>query len=117
VLSNLIENATKYAPAGTEILVRARRADYLVRVEVADQGPGIPASSLPHLFDPFVRVDLGRPRPKGLGLGLAVARGLVEAHGGRIWAENRQQGGALFVMTLPLSLSDNVHSSAQAGAA
>jgi two-component system sensor histidine kinase KdpD len=115
VLSNLIENATKYAPAGTEILVRARRADHLVRVEVADQGPGIPASSLPHLFDPFVRVNLGRPRPKGLGLGLAVAKGLVEAHGGRIWAENRQQGGALFVMTLPLS--DNEHSSAQAGAA
>jgi two-component system sensor histidine kinase KdpD len=115
VLSNLIENATKYAPAGTEILVRARRADHLVRVEVADQGPGIPASSLPHLFDPFVRVDLGRRRPKGLGLGLAVAKGLVEAHGGRIWAENRQQGGALFVMTLPLS--DNEHSSAQAGAA
>jgi two-component system sensor histidine kinase KdpD len=115
VLSNLIENATKYAPAGTEILVRARRADHLVRVEVADQGPGIAASSLPHLFDPFVRVDLGGPRAKGLGLGLALARGLVEAHGGRIWAENRLQGGALFVMTLPLG--ENEHSFPQAAPA
>ncbi|HEX8969728.1 MAG TPA: DUF4118 domain-containing protein [Chloroflexota bacterium] len=113
VLSNLIENATKYAPAGSQIVVRARRSDREVRVEVVDQGPGLPEWSLPHLFDPFVRVDVGGPRPKGLGLGLAVARGLVEAHGGRIWAQNRPGGGALFGLTLPLG--DNEPSSAQAG--
>jgi two-component system, OmpR family, sensor histidine kinase KdpD len=103
VLSNLVENATKYAPAKTEILVRARRAEHEVRVEVADQGPGIPVSSLPHLFDPFFRGDVGRSQLKGLGLGLAVAKGLVEAHGGRIWAENRPKGGAVFALALPLS--------------
>lgn len=104
VLSNLIENATRYAPAGTDILVWARRAGDDVRVEIADQGPGIPAASVPRLFDPFYRVDAGAASlgPKGIGLGLAVARGLVEAHGGRISAENRPEGGATFALTLPL---------------
>jgi two-component system sensor histidine kinase KdpD len=106
VLSNLIENATKYAPAGTDILVRARRAGAEVRVEVADQGPGIPAPSLPHLFDPFYRVDKGKLRSKGLGLGLAVAKGLVDAHGGRIWVDGRPGGGAAFTFTLPLGERD-----------
>jgi two-component system sensor histidine kinase KdpD len=115
VLSNLIENATKYAPAGTGILVRARRAGGEARVEVADRGPGIPAASLPRLFDPFYRVDNGKPRPKGLGLGLAVAKGLVEAHGGRISVEGRPGGGAVFTFTLPLG--DPERQSAGAGAA
>jgi two-component system sensor histidine kinase KdpD len=56
-----------------------------------------------HLFDPFYRVADGTPRPAGLGLGLAVAKGLVEAHGGRIWVENRPGGGSRFVFTLPLA--------------
>jgi signal transduction histidine kinase len=57
---------------------------------------------MPHLFDPFYRVDHGQPRPKGLGLGLAVAKGLVEAHDGRIWVNCRPDGGAVFTFTLPL---------------
>jgi two-component system sensor histidine kinase KdpD len=101
VLSNLIENAAKYSPPGTQIVVRARRAGREVRVEIADEGPGIPPSSVPHLFDPFYRVDEATPRAKGLGLGLAVAKGLVEAHAGRIWVENRPGGGSLFQITLP----------------
>jgi len=99
VLSNLIENAAKYTPPGTEIAVRARRDGPNLRVEVADRGPGIPPSALPHLFEPFYR---GSTSSKGLGLGLTIARGLVEAHGGRLWAENRSDGGARFVLELPI---------------
>ncbi len=102
VLSNLIENAAKYAPAGAEIRVAAQRADGELEVEVADRGPGIPPDALPHLFEPFYRVP-NAGRPKGTGLGLAVAKGIVEAHGGRIWAENRAEGGARFAFTLPLN--------------
>ena len=105
VLSNLLENAAKYSPAGTEIGVAVRQTNGEIRISIEDRGPGIPPASLPHLFDPFYRVADGTPRPAGLGLGLAVAKGLVEAHGGRIWVENRQGGGARFVFTLPVERS------------
>jgi two-component system, OmpR family, sensor histidine kinase KdpD len=101
VVYNLIENATKYAPAGTDISLTAARSGQDVAIAVEDRGPGIPAQALPHLFDPFYRVTDRRPRPDGLGLGLAIVKGLVEAHGGRVWAENRAGGGARFTFTLP----------------
>jgi two-component system sensor histidine kinase KdpD len=101
VISNLIENAVKYTPAGTEICVSARMADDEVEVDVADRGPGIPDAAIPRLFDAFYRAsDSGQAR--GSGLGLAVAKGLVEAHAGTIRVENREGGGARFVFTLPL---------------
>jgi two-component system sensor histidine kinase KdpD len=103
VLYNLIENATKYAPPGTEIDVSVTPNVREVSVAVEDRGPGIPATALPYLFDPFYRVIDGRPRPQGLGLGLAIVKGLVEAHAGRVWAENRAGGGARFTFTLPVS--------------
>jgi two-component system sensor histidine kinase KdpD len=104
-LYNLIENATKYAPQQTEILVEVRSEGSNVSVIVADRGPGIPPSALPHLFDPFYRaIDrANQPRPGGLGLGLAVVKGLAEAHGGGVTAENRAGGGARFTLTLPIS--------------
>jgi two-component system sensor histidine kinase KdpD len=103
VLYNLVENAAKYSPPDTEIAVDARRDGGVVRVQVSDRGPGIPAASLPYLFEPFYRVIDGKPRPQGLGLGLAIVKGLVEAHGGRVWAENRAGSGARFTFTLPVS--------------
>ena len=101
-LSNLIENATKYAPSGTQIRVAARMSDGEVRVEVYDEGPGIPQDALPHLFEPFYRATTEAPKQKGTGLGLAVTKGLVEAHSGQVSAENRPEGGAQFSFTLPL---------------
>jgi len=107
VLSNLIENAARHTPPGTEISVRARRDGGEVRLEVADRGPGIPTAALARLFDAFYQGhDQGAPRTKGLGLGLAIAKGLVEAHGGRIWAENRPEGGARFVIALPIGIAE-----------
>lgn len=100
VLSNLIENAAKYSPAGTDIDVSAAVDGDSVRIEVADRGPGIPPGEARSLFAPFRRLrrDL---RSTGTGLGLAIARRLVEAHGGRIGVEPRPGGGSRFVFTLP----------------
>lgn len=102
VLTNLIENAVHHTEAGTQLAVRVRREDDRVEVEVADDGPGIPGTLLASVFEPFARARSRKGPAAGTGLGLAVARGLVEAHGGRIDAHNRSEGGASFTFTLPL---------------
>ena len=102
VLSNLVENAVSHTPEGTEVAIAVRASGQHVEIAVADTGPGIPSDSLPHIFKPFYRVPR-QTLAAGSGLGLAVARGLVEAHGGSIRAENRTVGGARFVFTLPLT--------------
>jgi K+-sensing histidine kinase KdpD len=102
VLSNLIENAVRHTPPGTNVWVDARRADAALAVSVSDDGPGIPADARQRLFDPFVRSGDRRGAPRGAGLGLAIARGLVEAHGGRIVADERPGGGTVVRFTLPL---------------
>ena len=104
VLSNLLENAAKYAPAGSPIDISARRRGDEVEVEVADRGPGVPPDAASRLFEPFFRVRHSGG-PTGLGLGLAVAKGLVEAHGGRISVLGRAGGGARFLFTLPIAPS------------
>jgi two-component system sensor histidine kinase KdpD len=104
VLSNLIENAVRHTPAGTEIWISIDQDGTDAVVTVSDAGPGIPDAALAHLFDPFVRAARRRGGPGGVGLGLAIARGLVAAHGGRITAANRAEGGAIFRFTLPLAL-------------
>jgi two-component system sensor histidine kinase KdpD len=100
VLVNLLENATKYTPAGSAIRVSARRTDAAIEVAVEDRGPGLPPGREGAIFDKFTR---GVPESAipGVGLGLAICRAIVEAHGGTIRAENREGGGARFVFTLP----------------
>ncbi len=100
VLINLLENATKYSPAGTPIEVRAFGRDAEVEVEVADRGPGVAKQDVERVFDKFYRVREGEGG--GVGLGLTICRGIVSAHGGRIWVEERSGGGAAFRFTLPL---------------
>jgi two-component system sensor histidine kinase KdpD len=99
VLGNLLENAIKYTPAGSPIDISVEIMQGSVVFQIADCGPGIPIGDEERVFDKFYRA---RPDGGGVGLGLTICRGIVEAHGGRIWALNRPEGGALFQFTLPL---------------
>jgi K+-sensing histidine kinase KdpD len=108
VLYSLIDNAVKYSTAGSRIKISARRAENeMIMIAVEDEGRGIPEHLRERVFDKFFRAtaegaaSLGRP--KGLGMGLAIARGIVEAHGGRIWVESGADGvGALVAFTIPV---------------
>ena len=100
VLTNLLENAAKYTPSGTPIRVELKASDGELRVGVIDHGPGIPPNASGSVFDRFRRLDPGGPG--GSGLGLAVSRGFVEAHGGRLWLEATPGGGATFRFSLPV---------------
>jgi two-component system sensor histidine kinase KdpD len=102
VFINLLENAVKYTPAGTPIEISAVVTDGVVRVDVADRGPGLPPGEEARIFEKFHRVPSAAVAG-GIGLGLTICRGIVTAHGGRIWAENRADGGAVFRFTLPLA--------------
>ena len=104
VFVNLLENAAKYTPAGTPIEISAAARDGAVVVHVADRGPGFPQGEEGKVFDKFYRVPMGAAAaaPGGVGLGLTICRGIVTAHNGRIWAENRPGGGAVFSFTIPL---------------
>jgi two-component system sensor histidine kinase KdpD len=99
VLINVLENALKYTPAGSPINIAAWASPNAVTVEIADRGPGLPEEDAQRIFDKFYRVARAGA-PSGIGLGLAICRGMVEAHGGRIWAENRPGGGVAFRFTL-----------------
>jgi len=100
VLVNLLENAIKYTPAGTPIELSAHVEPGGVQVEVADHGPGLPPGTEQRVFDKFYRAQPDSVR--GAGLGLAICQGIIQAHGGRIWAENRPEGGAIFRFVLPI---------------
>jgi two-component system sensor histidine kinase KdpD len=102
VLTNLIENAAKYTPDGAPIGVRCYQEGENLRVEVRDQGAGVPPEMLTQIFEKFVRATGPERHAHGTGLGLAICKGIVEAHGGSIWAENQAGGGARFIFTLPL---------------
>jgi signal transduction histidine kinase len=104
-LRNLLENATNYAPDGTAIVMTSAVERDRILLAVADEGPGIPESDLPRVFERFYRVDKARSRssrdPGGTGLGLAIVKHLVGLHGGKVAAANRPQGGAVFTIELP----------------
>ena len=101
-LRNLIANAINYAPEQTTIHVAATPVDGRIAIAVSDEGPGIPEKDLARVFERFYRVDKSRARdPGGTGLGLAIVRHLIELHGGSVRAENRPEGGARFVLTVP----------------
>jgi two-component system phosphate regulon sensor histidine kinase PhoR len=104
VLTNLVENAVKYCPAGSSITVRARTAGDRARIEVLDTGPGIEPRHQPRLFERFYRVDGGRSRDMGgTGLGLSIVKHLVEAMRGAVGVESTPGRGSLFWFTLPLA--------------
>ena len=99
-----MENASNYSQAKGRIEISARRAGDQVVIAVADRGPGIPDADLTRVFERFYRVDRSRTRdPGGTGLGLSIVKHLVELHGGRVTAANRDGGGALFELALPSS--------------
>jgi K+-sensing histidine kinase KdpD len=104
-LYTLVENAAKYSPPDSTIRVRAREADGAIRVEVEDEGPGVALELRERVFEKFFRgaPRPGAPAPSGTGMGLAIARGIVEAHGGKIWIEDGAGGrGVRFVFTVPI---------------
>ncbi len=103
VLFNLLDNAAKYSPEGSEIRLTAMRDGQTVRLQVIDEGPGVPAADLDQIFDKFYRVQGADNRRAGTGLGLAICRGFVEAMGGTIKAGNRaDRSGAVFTIALPV---------------
>jgi len=103
ILTNLLSNALKYSEPGTEVTVTLNRRNGEVVTSITDHGPGIPPEELPHLFERYYRGPVARTEPEGLGLGLYITRMLVEAHGGRIWAESQVGVGSTFSFSLPIA--------------
>lgn len=102
---NLVDNAIKFTPAGGEVVVRVGEGVGFAIIEVLDTGPGIPQDRIHQLFERFVRLDDSRTpgqREGGTGLGLAIVKAIIDLHGGRVEAENRKEGGAVFRVYLPL---------------
>lgn len=103
VLVNLLSNAFKFSQPDTEVTLRLSKRKGELVVSVADLGVGIPPQQLPYIFDPYQRVEIGPKRGESMGLGLYLAKGLVEAMGGRIWAESEVGKGSTFSFSLPIA--------------
>ncbi len=101
VLVNLLDNTLKYTPPGTAIAINATATDRGVTIEFADRGPGLPRGEEDRVFEKFYRP--ASSKGPGAGLGLAICRGIIDAHGGRIWAHNLPEGGVAFLFTLPIA--------------
>jgi signal transduction histidine kinase len=104
VVANLVENAIRHSPAGGAVTVRAAREPEHVRIEVLDDGPGIPAADSERVFERFYRLDRARSGDGGAGLGLAIVRGIVDLHGGEVRVDDRRGRGCRMVVTLPAAL-------------
>jgi two-component system, NtrC family, sensor histidine kinase KinB len=105
VMLNLVDNALKFSPRGSTIIVRAGVLDSYARIEVIDSGPGVPEALRQHIFDSFAQIREQRGIRRGSGLGLAFCKLAIEAHGGRIWVEDNPNGGSIFVFTLPILIT------------
>jgi two-component system sensor histidine kinase KdpD len=113
VVTNLLENAVNYTPAGSPIDLCVDREEKYVKISIADRGPGIGPDERVYIFDKFYRVLTNvtvspAPSSRGSGLGLAICHAFVEAHGGHIWVEAREGGGAIFHFTLPLDTREEL---------
>jgi signal transduction histidine kinase len=102
VVLNLLNNATKFSPEGRDIIMRARARETEILVEIIDHGIGIAEEQKPRLFKPYSRLNADRQSHPGLGLGLALAKQVVELHGGRIWVVSEPGKGSNFSFTIPL---------------
>ncbi len=103
VLHNLVDNAVKYSPQGSQITISGEMKNDYIQVSVADGGPGIPKAELSKIFNAFYRIPSpNAQKMRGIGLGLTICRAVVEAHGGSIWAESIPGRGSVFYFTLPL---------------
>lgn len=112
LLSNLIGNALKFAPQESDVTIEVDRHQQMVRLAVRDAGRGIATENLRYVFDRFWKSD--DEEAKGTGLGLFIAKGIAEAHGGRIWVESRLGCGAAFYFTLPLDATTTTETSSAA---
>ncbi len=110
VMVNLLDNALKYSPVESSLEIRARTDKAWLTIEVLDHGPGIPDHDLKRVFDKFYRLPVPEGKGGGTGLGLSICRGIVEAHGGIIWAENRSGGGLRITLRLPLQRKQETRS-------
>jgi two-component system sensor histidine kinase KdpD len=99
VLANLIENVIQHTPPGTPVDIGVHTQKASVQIEIADRGPGIHEIGKEHIFNKFPHEKVSG---EGVGLGLSICKAIVDAHGGRIWAENRPGGGAVFRFILPI---------------
>jgi signal transduction histidine kinase len=102
-LRQLIGNAVKYSPAGSRIEIAAVENNDTITITVSDDGPGIPPAELEAIFERYYRGARAQQSVAGTGMGLSIARDIIAAHGGRIWAENKRGNGARFSFTLPIA--------------
>jgi two-component system, OmpR family, sensor histidine kinase KdpD len=113
VFTNVLENAARFSPPGSEILITAAKWQSAVQVRISDRGPGIAVEERDRVFEEFYRADAG-PARGGTGLGLAIARAIIVAHGGRIWVEGAPGGGTAIVFELPTSAVSEIASTGEA---
>jgi two-component system sensor histidine kinase KdpD len=107
VINNLVGNAAKYSPLHTRVTVSVCQVDDSIQVDVADQGPGIPPAERIRIFEAFHQLEngMGARMMRGAGLGLAICKGLIEAHGGKIWIQNLPIPGTTVSFILPVAVT------------
>lgn len=113
IVANLVDNAAKYSPSGTDINIRASVDDSQIVVVVEDHGQGITKEHQEHIFERFYQITPTQPGKRGIGLGLAICQGLVEAHHGQIWVESEPGQGSTFSFSLPLATSEIIAQESQ----